>query len=142
MSSNHSKVLLFVHVIWTVKGRDTLLTKPVRTVLFAHIKKHGEENGIRMLAVNGVEDHVHGLLQMHPAQNLTQLMNSIRTEAAGWINEGKFLQGPFEWQDDYAAYSVSPSNVKQVIDYIDKQEEHHKTKTLESELEVFRNIQF
>ena len=135
------KVYLFIHVICQVKG-DTLLTKPVRSVLFAHIKKHGEENGIRSLAVNGVEDHVHVLLQMHPAQNLTQVMKSIRTNAADWINEGKFLQGVFEWQDDYAALSVSPSNVKQVIDYIDKQEEHHKTKTLESELEVFQKIQF
>lgn len=140
MSSN-SKLLLFIHVIWQVKNRDMLLTKPVRTVLFAHIKKYGEENGIRMLAVNGVEDHVHGLLQMHAAQNLAQIMKSIRTNAADWINEGKFLQGHFEWQDDYAAYTVSPSNVKQVIDYINKQEEHHKTKTLDSELEVFRNIQ-
>mgnify|MGYP001209319015 CR=1 FL=1 len=141
MSSN-PKLLLFIHVIWQVKNRDLLLTKPVRTVLFAHIKKHGEENGIRMLAVNGVEDHVHALLQLHAAQNLAQVMKSIRTNAADWINEGRFLQGHFEWQDDYAAYTVSPSNVKQVIDYINKQEEHHKTKTLDSELEVFRNIQF
>ena len=140
--SDNQKVLLFIHTIWQVKNTDLLLTKPVRTVLFAHIKKHGEENGVRLLAVNGVEDHVHGLLQMHAAQNLTQIMKSIRTDAADWINEGKFLQGTFEWQDDYAAYTVSPSNVKQVIDYINKQEEHHKTKTLESELEVFRNIQF
>jgi putative transposase len=140
--SSDPKLLLFIHVIWQVKNRDLLLTKPVRTVLFAHIKKHGEENGIRMLAVNGVEDHVHGLLQMHAAQNLAQIMKSVRTNAVDWINEGKFLQGHFEWQDDYAAYTVSPSNVKQVIDYINKQEEHHKTKTLESELEVFRNIQF
>jgi REP element-mobilizing transposase RayT len=135
------KVYLFIHVICQVKG-DTLLSRPVRSVLFAHIKKYGEANGIKLLAVNGVEDHVHGLLQLHPAQNLAQVVKSIRTNTADWINEGKFLQGVFEWQDDYLALSVSPSSVKQVIDYIDKQEEHHKTKTLESELEVFRNIQF
>lgn len=142
MSSPQSKVYLFVHVIWTVKNKDILLTKPVRTVLFAHIKKYSEENGIRMLAVNGVEDHMHGLLQMHPAQNLAHIMKSIRTETAGWINEGKFLQGLFEWHDDYAAYSVSPGNLKQVAGYIDRQEEHHKTKTLESELEVFQKIHY
>lgn len=142
MNSNHNKVFLFIHVIWSVKNKEALLSKPVRTVLFAHIKKHGEENGIKVLAVSGVEDHVHGLLQMHPAQNLTQMVKSLRSEAADWINESKFMKGLFEWQDEYAAYSVSPTSVKQVIDYIDKQEEHHKTKTLESELEVFQKIQF
>lgn len=136
------RVYLFIHVIITVKSKDTLLTKPVRSVLFSHIKKHGEENGMRMLAVSGVEDHMHGLLQLLPTQNLAQVIKTVRNNAADWINEGKFLPGLFEWHDEYVALSVSPSNVKQVIDYIDKQEEHHKTKTLESELEVFQKIQF
>src|SRR5438874_1786559 len=109
MNSNHNKVYLFIHIIWSVKNNEALLSKPVRTVLFAHIKKHGEENGIKVLAVNGVDDHVHSLLQMHPAQNLTQMVKSLRSEAADWINESKFMKGLFEWQDEYAAYSVSPS---------------------------------
>lgn len=140
--NGHSKVYLFIHVICCVKNKEALLSKPVRTVLFAHIQKHGEENGIKVLTVNGVDDHVHILLQMMPAQNLAQIMKSIRAESAGWINESRFMKGLFEWEDDLSALSVSPSSVKQVIDFIDKQEEHHKTKTLESELEVFQKIQF
>jgi REP element-mobilizing transposase RayT len=140
--NSQNKVYLFIHVICCIKNKEALLTKPVRTVLFAHIKKHAEENGIKVITVNGVEDHVHILLQMMPVQNLTQIMKSIRTESAEWINESKFMKPWFEWDDDFAALSVSPSSVKQVIDFIEKQEEHHKTKTLESELEVFQKIQF
>lgn len=140
--NSQNKVYLFIHVICCIKNKEALLTKPVRTVLFAHIKKHGEENGIKALTVNGVEDHVHLLIQMMPAQNLSQIMKSIRTESAEWINESKFMKAWFEWEDDFAALSVSPSTVKQTRDFIEKQEEHHKTKTLESELEVFQKIQF
>ena len=140
--NSSGKVYLFIHVICCVKNKEALLSKPVRTVLFAHIKKHGEENGIKALTVNGVDDHVHILLQMMPVQNLAQIMKSIRTESAGWINESRFMKGLFEWEDEFSALSVSPSSLKQVIDFIDKQEEHHKTKTLESELEVFQKIQF
>lgn len=89
-----------------------------------------------------MEDHVHCLIQMHPTQNLSQILKSIKGESSHWLNENKLLPEQFEWQDGYAAYSVSPSGVKQVMDYIYKQEEHHKTKTLESELEVFDKIQF
>jgi REP element-mobilizing transposase RayT len=142
MNSQPSKVYLFVHAICCVKNKEPLLTKPVRTVLFAHVKKHAEENGMKVLVVNGTDNHIHVLLQLMPAQNLSQVMKSIRTDSAGWINESKFMKSLFEWEDDYLALSVSPSGVKQVFDFIEKQEEHHKTKTLESELEVFQKIQF
>jgi REP element-mobilizing transposase RayT len=141
MNSQGSKVYLFIHVISCVKNKAPLLTKPVRTVLFAHIKKHGAENGINVLSVNGTEDHMHAVVQMMPAQNLAQIVKSLRTESADWINESKFIKELFEWEEDFAALSISPSSVKQVLDYIEKQEEHHKTKTLESELEVFQKIQ-
>ena len=57
-------VYLFVHVIWSVHRREPLLSKPVRRVLFAHLQKEGEEKGIRITAMGGVEDHVHCLLQL------------------------------------------------------------------------------
>jgi REP element-mobilizing transposase RayT len=141
MTSPSSKVFLFIHVITCVKNKAPLLTKPVRTVLFAHIKKHAVENGINVLSVNGTDDHMHVVLQMMPTQNLAQIMKSIRTESETWINESNFIKNHFEWEEGVAALSVSPSGIKQVLDYLDKQEEHHKTKTLDSELEVFQKIQ-
>jgi putative transposase len=139
--TSQNKVYLFVHVITCVKNKEPLLTKPVRAVLFASIKKQAAENGISVLSVNGTDDHMHAVVQMMPTQNLAQIMKSIRTQSAAWINEGNFIKSNFEWEEGFAALSVSPSSVKQVLDYIEKQEEHHKTKTLESELEVFQKIQ-
>jgi REP-associated tyrosine transposase len=136
--SEHPRAYLFVHVICVVNQREALLSKPVRRVLFAHIQKDAEEKGIKIVAVNGVEDHTHFLIQLMPAQNLSQVTKALRTESSRWLNETKLLAGDFEWEEGYAAYSVSPSSVRQVIDYIGKQEEHHKTKTLESELDVFK----
>jgi REP element-mobilizing transposase RayT len=132
-------VYLFVHVIWSVRRREPLLSKPVRRVLFAHLQKEGEEKGLHIVAMGGVEDHVHCLLQLLPSQNLLQVLRSIRTSAAAWINDSKFLTltSDFEWDEAFWAASVSPSGVKQVVEYIGKQEEHHKTKTFESELEIF-----
>lgn len=141
MTSQTSKVYLFIHVIVCVKNKEPLLTKPVRAVLFASIKKQAAENGINVLSVNGTDDHMHAVVQMMPTQNLAQIIQRIRTQSAAWINEGNFIKSNFEWEEGFAALSVSPSSVKQVLDYIEKQEEHHKTKTLESELEVFQKIQ-
>ncbi|MGN6418859.1 MAG: IS200/IS605 family transposase [Pseudobacter sp.] len=141
MSANYHKIWLFVHVIVTVHERKPLLKKPIRTVLFAHLQRDASEKGTKVMAVNGVEDHLHLMIQLHPAQNLLQVMNALKSEAANWINNSNLLTEPFEWQDGFAAYSVSPSGVKQVADFIGKQEEYHKSKSLESELEVFDKVQ-
>ncbi len=130
-------VYLFVHVIWCVRGREALLNKPVRRVLFAHLQKEGEEKGMTIVAAGGVEDHVHCLLQLMPSQNLLQVLKHIRTTTAEWLNENRLLSATVEWEADYYAYSVSPSGVRQVVEFIGKQEEYHKTKTLDNELEIF-----
>lgn len=133
------RAYLFVHIICWTKQREALLSKPVRRVFFAHIQKDMEEKGIRLVSVNGVENHIHFLIQLMPAQNLAQVLRAIKSESARWLNETKLIAEPFEWDEEYAASTVSPGNVKQVMDYIGRQEEHHLSKTLESELEVFKS---
>jgi putative transposase len=130
-------IILYAHVIWSVRGREALLSKPVRRVLFVHMAKESAEKGIRIVAIDGSDDHVHCLVQLMPSQNLSQVMKSIRTSSMAWLNENRLLNVEFAWEEDYYAYSVSPSGVKQVIDFIGKQEEYHKTKGLDSELQIF-----
>jgi REP element-mobilizing transposase RayT len=106
-------------------------------VLFSHLQKDGEEKGMKIVAAGGVEDHVHCLLQLMPSQNLLQVLKHIRTATADWLNETRLLNIAVEWEGDFYAYSVSPSGVQQVVDFIGRQEEYHKTKTLDNELEIF-----
>ena len=86
-------VYLFVHVIWSVRRREPLLSKPVRRVLFAHLQKEGEEKGIRITAMGGVDDHVHCLLQLLPSQNLLQVLRTVRSSAAAWKGVDGFRRG-------------------------------------------------
>jgi putative transposase len=133
-------IYLYVHVIWSVARREGLLTKPVRRILFAQMQKDAGEKGMKIVAAGGTDDHVHCLLQLMPVQNLAQVMRAIRVSAAEWVNDNKFLTTVLEWEEGYAAYSVSPSGVAAVIDYIAKQEEVHQMKTFESELKTFEKF--
>src|SRR5450432_204333 len=109
--NDHPSVYLFVHVIWSVNNRSPLLTRPVRRILFTHMQKDAGEKGIRLLAINGVEDHMHCVVQLLPAQNLTQVIKSVKTASSSWLNENKLLTEVFEWEENYSAYSVSPSSL-------------------------------
>ena len=133
-------IYLYVHVIWSVARGEAALTKPVRRVLFAHMQKDAGEKGMKIVAAGGVEDHVHCLLQLMPAQNLAQVVKAIRVASAEWLNENKLLPAAFEWEEGYAAYSVSPSGVAAVAEYIGKQEELHQSRTMESELKIFEKF--
>jgi putative transposase len=133
-------VYLYVHVIWSVARREALLTKPVRRVLFAHMQKDAAEKGMKIVVAGGVEDHIHCLLQLMPSQNLAQVIKAIRISSADWLNDNKLATAVFGWEEGYSACSVSPSGVASVVDYIGKQEEVHRSRTLESELEVFEKF--
>ena len=132
------QVYLYVHIIWSTANRNRLLTKPVRVVLFSHMKKVAEEKGIHIHEINGVEDHVHLLLQMHPAQNLSQVMRLLRAESTEWLNDTQLVKQEFSWSEEIIAYSVSPGSLQQVVNFIERQEEYHVSKTFEHEIEVFQ----
>jgi hypothetical protein len=57
MNTNAS-VYLYVHIIWTVQRRESLLTKPLRKILFTHITTAAEQLYLNVIKLDGVEDHL------------------------------------------------------------------------------------
>lgn len=136
-----SRIHLYVHAVWAVEGRRPLLGKTVRVVLFSHLRRTAEEKGIRVLAVGGSDDHMHVLLQLHPAQNLAQVVRQLKAETAEWLNATKVVAEPLAWEDDYMAFSVSPNVLRQVTEYLEKQDDYHRKKSLDEELALFERLQ-
>ncbi len=68
MHNPHNKTYLFIHAIWSVKHREPVLAKRTRETLFTHMRENAAAKEFDIIALNGVEDHVHCLFQLHPAQ--------------------------------------------------------------------------
>ncbi len=134
---HEGRVYLFIHVITEVKDRTPLMKKPLRAVYYGWCKKFGDQKGIRLISIGGSDDHMHYLIQLHPAQNLLQVVKQLKEESARFIQDSKLLLQDFSWKDDYTAYSVSPGSLQQTKDYIERQEDYHLSKTLEQEMEGF-----
>ncbi|BAV08469.1 REP element-mobilizing transposase RayT [Filimonas lacunae] len=132
-----TKSFIYVHALWAVKDNQPLLSLPVRKVLFVHTQQEANAKGIQLVTINGVADHIHCLFKMMPVQNLSGIIKQLKEMTAFWLNENKLLLQPFEWNEHYAAYSVSPTTIDKASDYILKQEQFHAGKTLEQELEAF-----
>jgi REP element-mobilizing transposase RayT len=87
----------------------------------------------KLLAINGMPDHIHILIGLRPAQSISDLMKDVKQSSSKWINENKLTNGHFEWQEGYGAFSYSKSQIGQVVNYIQNQELHHEKKTFREE---------
>ena len=78
-------------------------------------------------------DHVHILVGMKPNISISDLVRDIKAGSSKFINDSKWINGKFNWQEGYGAFSYSKSNIDTVVKYILNQEEHHKKKTFKEE---------
>ena len=124
---------LYIQFVFAVKYREAMLLTSFKTELHQYIGGIINHNKHKLLAINGMPDHLHVLISMKQSQSMSELMQDIKGSSSKWINEKKFLNVKFEWQEGYGAFSYSKSHVDAVIKYISNQEQHHKTKTFQEE---------
>lgn len=131
---------IYIHTIWATRNREKLLTPVLRKVLFPALTQSAGGGGIQVIGINGVEDHVHALIKLMPAQNIAEVIRQLKEISSGWLNDSRLLQQAFEWDADYAAYSVSPSTIDKSIEYLNRQEAYHQTRSLDEELAAFEKM--
>ncbi len=86
-----------------------------------------------MLAIFAMPDHIHILIGMKPNIAISDLVRDIKTGSSIHINDCKWVNGKFNWQEGFGAFSYSKSQIDNVIKYILNQEEHHKKQTFKDE---------
>lgn len=92
-----------------------------------------QNNGQKLLCINGMPDHVHILLGIKPDASISNLVKDIKANSSRFINENKWIAGKFEWQTGFGAFSYGESQVDKVYKYIQNQDIHHKTKSFKEE---------
>ena len=120
---------LHIQTVFAVQNRECIITQDWSDELFKYITGIIRNNNHKLLAINGMPDHVHILFGLRPAQSISDLLQDIKGSSSKWINEREFVRGRFSWQEGYGAFSYSKSQLKQVIQYIENQEDHHRKKT-------------
>ena len=129
---------LWTHLIFSTKNRFPFLSdKAIRTDMHEYLATMLRAQDCETLIVNGVEDHVHALFALSRTHAIASVVKEIKRTSSGWIKEVSPKLAKFHWQGGYGAFSVSPSNLKEVIRYIENQEEHHKRVTFQDEYRAF-----
>lgn len=124
---------IHIQFVFAVKYRDGLIQSSFKAELYQYISGILKPHNHKLLAINGMPDHIHIFIGMRPTQSISDLMQDIKGNSSKWINEKKFLKVKFEWQEGFGSFSYSKSHVNKVIDYIKNQEVHHKKETFRDE---------
>jgi putative transposase len=127
-----SKVIL--HVVFSTKNRERIITDGLKTNLQAYLAGICRAKASEALRVGGTDNHVHLACTLPRTLTQSKLLEEIKKSSSAWIKKQPGAPGHFSWQAGYGAFSVSQSQLPELMRYIDRQEKHHRIKTFEEEL--------
>ena len=128
---------IYIQIVFAVKGRDSLIHTSWEERLYQYITGIIQNKQQKLLAINGMPDHIHILIGMKPTCCLSDLVREIKKSSNEFVKENKLTNYNFSWQEGYGAFSYSHSSLNNVIAYIMNQKEHHKKQTFKEEYITF-----
>jgi len=128
---SHTYAQNVIHVVFSTKDRRKIISREFQAAMWSYVAGICKKHEIFVLSIGGSDDHIHLLIQIPPPLSLAKAVLAIKSNSSRWAND----QGNrFAWQEGYAAFSVSSSNVPAVIRYIQNQESHHRRMDFDAEL--------
>jgi putative transposase len=127
----------YVHIIFSTKQREALIHPPVEEELHGYLGGICNNLECQVIKVGGHSDHIHILCMLSIKIALMKLLEELKANSSKWIKTKGAVYNKFYWQDGYGTFSVNPSEINTVIEYISNQHEHHKKKTFQDEYRAF-----
>jgi len=124
---------IYIQTVFAVSERESLIKPDFKEDLYKYITGIVTNQGQKLIAINGMPDHVHILIGLKPAMALADLVREIKSDSTNFINKEKLVHGRFSWQEGYGAFSYGHSQLDRIIRYIQNQERHHQRPSFKDE---------
>jgi putative transposase len=135
MPQSLSKVI--IRIIFSSKDRVAWLVRDVRSRMHAYVATVCRDLNAEAVRVGGVADHLHIVTTLSRTLSQAAMVETVKKTSSKWIKglDTKYRQ--FYWQRGFGAFSVSPSQLNAVLEYVESQEEHHRTRSFQEEYRDF-----
>jgi putative transposase len=133
---SHSLTQMYVHLVWTTHRRLPLILPAVEQRLYSVILSKCRDVECHVLALGGIEDHVHLFVQFPSKLAIAKLAKDVKGASSHFMNHEIAVMEPFRWQAGYGAFTVSKRGVDSVAEYVRNQKQHHEEGRLIDELEA------
>lgn len=130
--STHTQIIY--HIVFGTKYRSPTLDREYRTILFKYFCGILKNKKCHVYRINGVEDHIHILTHIHPTVALSYIIKDLKLASNSFIKEQCLFPNFKGWQQGYSAFTHHYNDKDRLINYIKKQEEHHRKVSWQEEL--------
>lgn len=132
---------IYIQFVFAVQNRISLIRPEWEQELYKYITGIIQNKSHKMIAINGMPDHLHMFVGFQPVEYMSKLIKVVKGESSKWIQDSGFVKGKFKWQAGYGAFSYSRSHIDQVYHYILNQKKHHQTTSfLEEYIELLEKF--
>lgn len=128
---------IYIQIVFAVESRQSLIKPNFKEELYKYITGIVRGQQQKLIAINGMPDHVHMLIGLRPAMALADLVRDIKSDSATFVNKRQLVHGRFNWQEGYGAFSYGHSQLDTIIRYIRNQEKHHQRHSFRNEYITF-----
>jgi putative transposase len=133
---------IYIQVVFAVNGRQSLISPSFKETLYKYVGGLMRNTEHKLIAINGMPDHVHILVGLKPNVAISNLVKDIKVASSRFINDKKLVRGRFSWQEGFGAFSYSQSHLSKVASYIESQERHHARRSFRDEyLSMLKSFQ-
>ena len=130
-----SKVLALYHIVFCTRYRKLTLPDELREEVYRFIWAEIKKHKCHLVRIGGIENHIHMLVELNPDEKLSTLMRDIKANSSGWLHRDERFRYFEGWAREYFAVTINPNSRASVVDYINAQVEHHRTRNFNDELE-------
>ena len=135
MPQSLSKV--YVHITFSTKNRQNLIDDNIKVSLYEYIGGVCKGLECNPVKVGGHKNHIHVLCILSRKVAQMKLLEEIKKRSSKWIKTKSQSYSNFYWQDGYGIFSINPTEIDKVIDYIKEQDKHHKHMSFQDEFKDF-----
>lgn len=128
---------LYYHLIFSTKHRQPFLNDSIHPRLYEFLGGIARKDEGILLKAGGVADHLHLLVSLPPKLAPSDHLRALKSKSSRWLKENFEELEKFSWQEGFGGFTVSPSNLDKVSDYIANQREHHRKQTYKEEFRDF-----
>jgi REP element-mobilizing transposase RayT len=129
---------LFYHMVWATKDREPLLTAETEPVVYDFLRAKAIGLGATVFALNGTEDHVHMVASIPPVISVSRFVGQVKAVASARFNKYGVTGERFSWQNEYGVFSLDRKRLRDHIEYVERQKEHHTARRVVPVLERTR----
>lgn len=124
---------MYVQLVFAVQNRESVLTRKIQPRVFEYMSGIITNMKHKSIIINGTSNHVHILLGLNPSISVSDTVHDIKRSSSLLINTEKLCPGRFSWQEGYGGFTYSRSQINDVYNYIENQEEHHRKRSFQEE---------